>query len=106
MTRPTITAREKSGKPLSNRRSKTRACPASCRPSFPCTVPIAAQVIVGQASAIIYSLVETAKENRLAYRYLTRLMREAPKLDLGEEEQIAGLLPANAPEKCRVIKGV
>ena len=60
-----------------------------------------------QASVIIYSLVETAKENGLdPYRYLTWLMREAPKLDLGAEEQIAGLLPANAPEECRVIKGV
>jgi hypothetical protein len=35
-----------------------------------------------EASAIIYSLVETAKENGLdPYHYLACLMREAPKLD-------------------------
>ncbi len=35
-----------------------------------------------EASAIIYSLVETAKENGLdPYHYLAWLMREAPKLD-------------------------
>ena len=60
-----------------------------------------------EASAIIYSLVETAKENGLdPYRYLTWLMHEAPKLDLGAEEQIARLLPVNAPEECRVKRGV
>ena len=60
-----------------------------------------------EASAIIYSMVETAKENGLdPYRYLTWLMREAPKLDLGAEEQISRLLPVNAPEECRVKKSV
>jgi len=60
-----------------------------------------------EASAIIYSLVETAKENSLdPYRYLTWLMHEAPKLNLGAEEQIARLLPVNAPEECRVKRGV
>jgi transposase len=60
-----------------------------------------------EASAIIYSLVETAKENGLdPYRYLAWLMREAPKLDMGSAEQVAMLLPINAPEGCRVKKGV
>ena len=60
-----------------------------------------------EASAIVYSLVETAKENGLyPYRYLTWLMREAPKLDLGAEEQIARLLPVNAPEECRIKKSI
>ena len=60
-----------------------------------------------EASAIIYSLIETAKENGLdPYRYLTWLLHEAPKLDMGIEEQIEKLLPVNAPEECRVKKGV
>ena len=60
-----------------------------------------------EASAIIYSLIETAKENGLdPYRYLTWLLHEAPKLNMGIEEQIEKLLPVNAPEECRVKKGV
>ncbi|MGI6724761.1 MAG: hypothetical protein ACOX62_00910 [Christensenellales bacterium] len=39
-------------------------------------------------------------------RYLTWLMREAPKLDLSVENQVAQLLPINAPEVCRVVKSV
>ena len=42
----------------------------------------------------------------LAYRYLTWLMQEALILDLSVEDQAARLLPVNAPEECRVIKGV
>ena len=58
-----------------------------------------------EASAIIYSVIETAKENGLdPYRYLTWLMHEAPKLDMGSVEQVAKLLPVNAPEGCRVRK--
>ncbi len=54
-----------------------------------------------------YSMVETAKENGLdPYRYLAWLMHEVPRMDLSAEEQIAGLLPVNAPEVCRVKKGV
>ncbi len=60
-----------------------------------------------EASAIIYSLVETAKENALdPYRYLTWLRHEAPKMNLSVEDQVAGLLPINALEECRVVKGV
>ena len=60
-----------------------------------------------EASAIIYSMVETAKENGLdPYRYLAWLMHEAPKLDMRIEEQVEKLLPVNAPEQCRMIKGV
>ncbi|MGI6726759.1 MAG: transposase domain-containing protein [Christensenellales bacterium] len=47
-------------------------------------------VVSAEAGAVIYSLAETAKENGLdPYRYLTCLMREAPKLDMGTEEQVA-----------------
>ena len=60
-----------------------------------------------ESSAIIYSIIETAKENGLdPYRYLTWLMHEAPKLDMKAEEQVAGLLPGNAPKECRDKKGV
>ena len=60
-----------------------------------------------EASAIIYSVIETAKENGLdPYRYLTWLMHEAPKLNMGAEEQVARLMPGSAPEECRDRKGV
>lgn len=60
-----------------------------------------------EASAIIFSLIETAKENGLdPYRYLTWLMHEAPKLDMHVEDQVARLLPANAPAGCRSLRSV
>ena len=60
-----------------------------------------------EASTIIYSLVETAKENDLdPYRYLTWLMREAPNIDMSDAQQVAQLMPVNAPVDCRVKKGV
>ena len=60
-----------------------------------------------EASTIIYSLVETAKENDLdPYRYLTWLMREAPNLDMSDAQLVAQLMPVNAPVDCRVKKGV
>ena len=60
-----------------------------------------------EASAIIYSLIETAKENGLdPYRYLNWLMHEAPKLDMNEEDQVARLTPGNAPEECKDKKPV
>ena len=67
-----------------------------------------ANVLKGaEASAIIYSVIETAKENGLdPYRYLSWLMHEAPKLNVDVEEQVARLLPMNAPEECRDRRGV
>lgn len=60
-----------------------------------------------ESSAIIYSIIETAKENGLdPYRCLTWLMHEAPKLDMKAEEQVAGLLPGNVPEECRAKKSI
>lgn len=60
-----------------------------------------------ESSAIIYSIIETAKENGLdPYRYLTWLMHEAPKLDVRISEHVARLMSANAPEECRDKKGV
>ena len=63
---------------------------------------------------MIYSLIETAKENGLApyryfihvltenplspYQYLTWLLRDAPKLAAEEKNLAEKLLPENAPQ--------
>ena len=54
-----------------------------------------------QASSMIYSLIETAKENGLdPYRYLLWLLQNAPQLSETDEAWAERLLPANAPEEC------
>ena len=54
-----------------------------------------------QASSMIYSLIETAKENGLdPYRYLLWLLQNAPQLSETDEAGAEKLLPANAPEEC------
>ena len=56
-----------------------------------------------QGCAIIFSLIETAKENQLdPYRYLTYVLSAAPNLDKTNPGWITPLLPENAPEQCRV----
>ena len=60
-----------------------------------------------KASAIYFSLIETAKENGLdPYRYLTWVRKTAPKLKEQNkfDELLHTLLPANAPEECRTGK--
>ena len=58
-----------------------------------------------ESSAVIYSLIETAKENGLdPCRYLTWLMHEAPLLDMSIDDHVARLMPINAPIVCRVNK--
>ena len=48
---------------------------------------------------MIYSLMETAKENDLdPYRYLLWVLRNAPGLSKTDEAWAEKLLPANAPE--------
>ena len=58
-----------------------------------------------QASAVIYSLVETAKANRLkVYEYLKHLLTEIPKhMDNTSLDFLEDLLPwsKNLPEECR-----
>ena len=55
-----------------------------------------------QSSAVIYSLIETAKENGLdPYRYLLWILRTAPKLARSDADWPARLLPAMAPAECR-----
>ena len=54
-----------------------------------------------QASAMIYSLMETAKENSLdPYRYLLWILQNAPQLSEEDAAWAEKLLPANAPEEC------
>lgn len=56
-----------------------------------------------EGSAVIYSLIETAKENLLdPYRYLVYVLTTAPNLDQTQPDWVIQLLPANAPEHCRV----
>ena len=58
-----------------------------------------------QASAVIYSLMETAKENDLdPYRYLLWVLRNAPRLSETNKAWAEKLLPANAPEECYVLQ--
>ena len=55
-----------------------------------------------QASAVIYSLIETAKETELdPFRYLVWLLKTAPTLDRTVDNWATILLPANAPDACR-----
>jgi len=56
-----------------------------------------------EGSAIIFSMIETAKENGLdPYRYLVWILQRAPALSKGDPGWAAGLLPEKAPEECRV----
>jgi len=57
-----------------------------------------------KASAIIYSIVETAKMNRLnPFYYLQYLLEELPITKLTSPEALDHLLPwlENLPEECR-----
>lgn len=54
-------------------------------------------------SAVMFSLIETAKENGLnPYEYLVYVLKTAPNLDHEKENWVEVLLPWNAPEICRV----
>ena len=57
-----------------------------------------------KASTIIYSLVETAKENGLnPYTYLTYILKNAPNWDIrNDAEGLQKLLPSFAPDYCKV----
>ena len=55
-----------------------------------------------EGSSIIFSLIETAKENKLdPYRYLTHVLCLAPNLDQSNPAWAEQLLPENAPEYCK-----
>ncbi len=56
-----------------------------------------------QSSAVIYSLIETAKENRLdPYRYLLWVWKPTPSLFETGWSWAQKLLPACAPEDCKM----
>lgn len=56
-----------------------------------------------KSSAVIFSLIETAKENGLdPYRYLCYVLQQAPILSKTDLDWAKQLLPANAPQECRV----
>ena len=58
-----------------------------------------------QSSAVIYSLIETAKENDLdPYRYLVWLLHNAPDMSQTDEAWAESFLPVNAPQECRSPK--
>lgn len=57
------------------------------------------------ASAIIYSVIETAKANQLSpFHYLTYLFEKLPNIDVKDTSQLDALLPwsKTLPEECRV----
>ena len=56
-----------------------------------------------RGSAVIFSMIETAKENRLdPYRYLVWVLQSAPNLAVSGPGWAERLLPEKAPEVCRV----
>lgn len=58
-----------------------------------------------QSSAVIYSMIETAKANDLdPYRYLTWVLTNAPVLAAKGEDWEASLLPTKAPPTYRTIQ--
>jgi len=59
-----------------------------------------------ESSSIIYSIIETAKENGLdPFRYLTYIFKTAAGVNLREnKDMVVSLLPENAPESCKVLK--
>ena len=58
-----------------------------------------------QGSAVIYSMIETAKESGLdPYRYLTWLLTNAPILAARDDSWADKFLPANAPADCHSLQ--
>lgn len=56
-----------------------------------------------QASAVIYSLIETAKENKLdPYKYLLWVLQSAPGLSETDAVWAEQFTPANAPQECKI----
>jgi hypothetical protein len=58
-----------------------------------------------KSSAIIYSIIETAKENNLKpFNYLTYLFEQLPNVDMGDVAVIDSLLPwlDTSPADCRM----
>uniref|UniRef100_A0A1S2LIE4 Transposase n=1 Tax=Anaerobacillus isosaccharinicus TaxID=1532552 RepID=A0A1S2LIE4_9BACI len=61
--------------------------------------------LTATASAVIYSIVETAKENQLnPLNYLTYLFEHLPQIDLDDQEALDQFLPwsKSIPNECRI----
>lgn len=55
-----------------------------------------------EGSSMIFSMIETAKENQLdPYRYLTYVLRTAPRLEQTDANWMEPLLPENVPVECK-----
>ena len=55
-----------------------------------------------KSSAVIFSLIQTARENGLdPCRYLTWLLSSAANMDLTQPDAVQSLLPWNAPDLCK-----
>lgn len=58
-----------------------------------------------QSSAIVYSLIETAKENGLdPYRYLVYVLFRAPSMAAADRGWSARLTPDQVPAQCRMAQ--
>ena len=58
-----------------------------------------------QTSSVIYSLIETAKENGLdPYRYLLWILQNAPALSQTDTTWAEQLTPVSAPDECKIPK--
>ena len=58
-----------------------------------------------QSSAVVYSMIETAKASGLdPYRYLTWVLTNAPTLAAKGDDWASELLPSNAPLSCRSLQ--
>ena len=58
-----------------------------------------------KVSAVIYSVMETAKANALdPYRYLLFLLEELPNADRRRADWPEPFLPWNAPDDCRMTR--
>ena len=58
-----------------------------------------------QSSSVIFSLIETAKENGLnPYSYLLHILREAPKLSRTSSDWALNFTPDKIPNSCRIPK--
>ena len=56
-------------------------------------------------SAVMFSLIETAKEHGLdPYRYLVHVLKTPPSLDQSVANWVAPLLPENVPASCGIPK--
>lgn len=57
-----------------------------------------------QSSAVVYSLIETAKENHLdPYRYLLWIFQEAPKVAASNPDWAKQFMPQHAPDVCKSL---